>query len=398
MDRSASTPRFIRFSVFELDLRSGDLRKAGARLNLPDQPLQFLTALLERPGELVTRDELRQRLWADDTFVDFEHGLNAAVKRLRDTLGDSADTPRFIETLPRRGYRFIAPVSRGDQSLESRPVPVRGTERQGADEPPRVGHFARRPRAAVAATSIGAVLVVVLAMLVTPAILKRSRSSGGDLVRFAIEPPQDARFSTTLALSPDGSRIVFGVVDSHGEDQLWVRSLDALESRALPGTEGGICPFWSPDGRHLGFFAHGRIKTIDVLGGPPETLCDCAPSPRGGSWNREGVIIFAPDSRSALWRVPSTGGPRTPLTTLDPAIRAGSHRWPHFLPDGRHFVYLLLSGQVEQQGLYVGSIDSGEVIRLVDANSSAVYAPPGYLLFERDGSLRRSRLTPPGSS
>jgi DNA-binding response OmpR family regulator len=94
IDHSASAPRLARFGIFELDLRSGELRKAGARLNLPDQPLQCLTALLERPGQLVTRDELRQRLWLVDTFVDVEHGLNAAVKRLRDTLGDSADTPR----------------------------------------------------------------------------------------------------------------------------------------------------------------------------------------------------------------------------------------------------------------------------------------------------------------
>jgi TolB-like protein/DNA-binding winged helix-turn-helix (wHTH) protein/Flp pilus assembly protein TadD len=102
--------RLVRFGVFELDLRSGELRKAGARVNLPDQPLQFLTALLEHPGQLVTRDELRQKLWPSDTFVDFEHGLNAVVKRLRDVLGDSADAPRFIETVPRRGYRFVAPV------------------------------------------------------------------------------------------------------------------------------------------------------------------------------------------------------------------------------------------------------------------------------------------------
>jgi DNA-binding winged helix-turn-helix (wHTH) protein len=100
----------FRFGVFELDVASGVLRKAGARLSLQSQPLQVLTALLEHPGAVVTRDDLRQRLWADDTFVDFERGLNAAVKRLRDTLGDSADTPRYIETMPRRGYRFIAPV------------------------------------------------------------------------------------------------------------------------------------------------------------------------------------------------------------------------------------------------------------------------------------------------
>ena len=101
----------VRFGAFQLDLRTGELRKAGARINLPEQPFQVLKALLDRPGDLVTREELRQRLWPAETFVDFEHGLNAAVRRLRDALGDSADVPRFVETLPRRGYRFIAPVT-----------------------------------------------------------------------------------------------------------------------------------------------------------------------------------------------------------------------------------------------------------------------------------------------
>jgi DNA-binding winged helix-turn-helix (wHTH) protein len=113
--------RLVRFGVFELDVRSGDLRKAGTRLNLAEQPLQILIALLERPGDLVTRDDLRQRLWPGDVFVDFEHGLNAAVKRLREVLGDSADTPRFVETVPRRGYRFVAAVE--------------GREPQGASGP-----------------------------------------------------------------------------------------------------------------------------------------------------------------------------------------------------------------------------------------------------------------------
>ena len=103
----------IRFGVFELNLRSGELRKAGLRVNLQEQPLRTLALLLEHPGEVVTRDALRQRLWPQDTFVDFEHSLNAVIKRLRDTLGDSAETPRFVETVPRRGYRFIAPVEDG---------------------------------------------------------------------------------------------------------------------------------------------------------------------------------------------------------------------------------------------------------------------------------------------
>src|SRR3989442_8968302 len=116
---SMATPdpvRILRFGSFELDLRSGELRRNGSRVSLQDQPLQILSVLLERPGELVAREELRQRLWPADTFVDFEHGLNAAVKRLRDALGDSADTPRFVETVPRRGYRFVAPVERAAAS------------------------------------------------------------------------------------------------------------------------------------------------------------------------------------------------------------------------------------------------------------------------------------------
>ena len=102
--------RVIRFGVFEVDLRSAELRKQGVRIRLPGQSFQVLEALLLRPGELVTREELKQKLWPSDSFGDFEHGINAAVNRVRDALGDSSDNPRFVETLPRRGYRFIAPV------------------------------------------------------------------------------------------------------------------------------------------------------------------------------------------------------------------------------------------------------------------------------------------------
>src|SRR5262245_33098128 len=109
-DVPAPPRRSLRFSSFELDLQSGELRKAGVLVGLQDQSLKVLIELLERPGDLVTREELRQRLWPNGTFVDFDHGLNAVINRLRETLGDSADSPRFIQTVPRRGYRFIAPV------------------------------------------------------------------------------------------------------------------------------------------------------------------------------------------------------------------------------------------------------------------------------------------------
>src|SRR5439155_21547672 len=103
--------RFLQFGAFEVDLRAGELRESGARIKLQEQPFQILVMLLERPGDVLTREELRQKLWPADTFVDFDNGLNTAIKKLRDTLGDSADSPRFIETLPKRGYRFTYPVN-----------------------------------------------------------------------------------------------------------------------------------------------------------------------------------------------------------------------------------------------------------------------------------------------
>src|SRR4029077_10019882 len=125
---TASPTQVIRFGVFEVDLRAGELRKQGAKVKLQEQPFQVLQALLEKPGEIVTREELRKRIWPSDTFVDFDGGVNNAIKRLREALGDRADTPRFIETLPRRGYRFIAPV---DGSSAATPTGQESPTREG---------------------------------------------------------------------------------------------------------------------------------------------------------------------------------------------------------------------------------------------------------------------------
>src|SRR5712672_2058760 len=121
MGTPAASVRIVRFGAFELDPKATELRKHGMRLKLPEQPFPILAILLEKPGEGVTRDELRNRLWQSDTFVDFDHGLNNAVMRLREVLGDSSDTPRFVETIPRRGYRFIAHV---DESFPATPSPA----------------------------------------------------------------------------------------------------------------------------------------------------------------------------------------------------------------------------------------------------------------------------------
>src|SRR6476661_1018301 len=141
---SANSSRIIRFSTFEVNLHTGELRQRGQKVKLQEQPLQVLAALLERPGELVTREELRGKLWPADTFVDFDHSLNAAIKRLRDALGESAETPIFIETLARRGYRFIAPVNGG--SAASGAAIVAAPEQSQSS-------FFWRPRLAIAFSS-----------------------------------------------------------------------------------------------------------------------------------------------------------------------------------------------------------------------------------------------------
>src|SRR5688572_17145311 len=153
-EASLSERPIVRFGVFDLDLRSGELRKSGVRVKLADQPFRVLAVLLEHPGDLVTRDELRSRVWPADTFVDFEHGLNAGIKRLRDALGDSAEHPRYIETVPKRGYRFIAPID----SEPTAPVGAVELETEPAVEAARPRVWTRR-RAAI----IGSIAAVSIA-------------------------------------------------------------------------------------------------------------------------------------------------------------------------------------------------------------------------------------------
>ena len=218
-ETSAESNRLIRFGVFELDLRSGELRKSGVRLNLQQQPLQLLSVLLEQPGEIVTRDTLRKRLWPEDTFVDFEHGLNAAVKRLRDTLGDAAELPRFIETIPRRGYRFIAPVTKPDA------VAV-------VEEPVRRRARVRWPWVAAAITAAGALAVVVSLSWRPPARVAASSdpASAPPIAGPLIQLTTGSHLTTEPAVSADGEWVAYAS-DRSGEGHLdiWMQRLSGGE-------------------------------------------------------------------------------------------------------------------------------------------------------------------------
>ncbi|MGH9862294.1 MAG: protein kinase domain-containing protein, partial [Candidatus Acidiferrales bacterium] len=204
-------------------------------------------------------------------------------------------------------------------------------------------------------------------------------------VQATLLPPENASFGP-IALSPDGRRLAF-TRGPGGRGQLWIRPMDSLTAQPLAGTEGAAFPFWSPDSRFVGFFAQGKLKKIEASGGPPQTLADAA-LPRGGTWSSTGVILFAPDTTVPLHQVPVAGGQPTPLTKLNPDRQEITHRWPYFLPDGRHFLFLASSsGQVENTGIYLGSLDGTEPKRLLGAASPMAYAPPGYLLFVREATL-----------
>ncbi len=211
-------------------------------------------------------------------------------------------------------------------------------------------------------------------------------------LRFQIPPPGPAT-AELFTLSPDGRAIAF-VTSKGGPDQIWVRSLEALEARPLPGTDGASYPFWSPDGMYLGFFAQGKLKKIAAGGGPPQTLCD-SPSGRGGTWNRNGIILFSAGPTSAILRVSDAGGMPTPVTQLTPGELDG-HRFPRFLPDGVHFLYNAGSNKAESAGVYVGALDGSGSARLLPDQTNAAYTIGddglGYVLFRRDETLMAQRF------
>src|SRR6476659_8435792 len=192
-------------------------------------------------------------------------------------------------------------------------------------------------------------------------------------IRFFISPAEQTSF-TVSEISPDGSRMVIGVRESSGKALLWIRSLDSLTMQPLSGTEGGIYPFWSPDSRSIAFFAEGKLKKIDVSGGPAQTLCDAGVG-GGGAWSAGGVIVFSPDTASRLYRISSSGGVQAPLTTLDETRQESSHKYPEFLPDQQHFLFLAQSTRPENSAIYVGALDSKETKFVVNARAKAKYMP-----------------------
>ena len=258
------------------------------------------------------------------------------------------------------------------------------------DTPDQATGARRRAAWALAATAtVAALAFAALWLLKTPAIETPP-------LRAALEPPAGRSFGSSFALSPDGTRLVF---DAYGPDDekpvLWLRDLSTGTAAPIKNTDDGWRPFWSPDGRHLAFFADGKLKRIDLQGGSAQVLAD-APTGRGGTWTPEGRIIFAAEFRGGLQIMDARGGAATPLST--PSGDETSHRWPAVLPDGKHVLFLSQTSEGgtrdDTSSIDIVAVDGSGRRKLVTANSSPIYVDPGFLLFWRDGTLLAQRMDP----
>ncbi len=343
---SSSARRIVKFGVFELDLLSGELRRSGLRVSLPEQPFRILSLLIEHRGELVTRAELRARLWPADTFVDFEHGLNAAIKRLRSTLGDSADHPRYIETVPRHGYRFIGPI--GGEPVVDRAV---------SDGAP-TGRLGSRRR-------LGAAAAAGLLMLALAGWIGMRWWSGSVPHSTAREAPRqltrltfDPGLQTDPAFSPDGESIAYASNRSGNFDIWLLRLADGSSVRLTSDPADDVQPNWSPDGRSIAFRSErdgGGIFLLSPADGHVRRFTDMGYLPR---WSPDGsTLAFTATATSGVeeyYYLAAAEDARTTRITLPTvegrgfAIAGGWH------PSGR---LVFLHGAGPQLGL--AALESG---------------------------------------
>ena len=234
----------------------------------------------------------------------------------------------------------------------------------------------------------GVALLALIALGVGGWVYWSKTQQSGQTSRFEVALPENVTFSQYVSVSPDGRKLAFNATGERGG--LWIRDLDALEWRQLPGTEGAVSPFWSPDSKFLGFGVGTQLKKIDIAGGPAQTLCEVPSIGVGsGAWNRDGVIIFGGRGTGPLWKVSQAGGVATAITSVDASRGEAFHALPTFMPDGKHFIYLR-NGPAEVIGMYAGSLDAKPTEqskeRILASQFAASYVN-GYLFFMRDNTL-----------
>jgi eukaryotic-like serine/threonine-protein kinase len=304
-------------------------------------------------------------------------GARASLRDLRPELGDAIVqiVERAIADDPGARYRTAGDLERallgaigGPEATDTTLAPVR---RRGARH---------RPAAVVA--------LVLAGLGAVAGWHARAPAPAAPLVRFTLGPPYIT--GSWPRVSPDGRWIVYGA-DADGRVVLWVRALDSDEPRPLTGTEARETPFWSPNSRTLAYFANERLNRIDIDGNRSQVLAP-ASRPRGGTWNRDGLLLFAPSPVAGLHAVRTDGSGLAQVTTIDADAGEFEHSWPEFLPDGRRFLYMVRNRNPDLSGIFLASLDAPGRIRVMDAYSRVAYAPTGHLLYARAGLLVARRF------
>ncbi len=255
--------------------------------------------------------------------------------------------------------------------------------------------LARRKRRERITWAAMAVLAIALGLAIA-GYVERAPQPATTIVA-EISPPANTNFvmggdvAGIPVISPDGKNLAFAAMDKDGRQRLWVRALNSATARPVEETDEAMYPFWSPDSRSIGFFANGKLNWIGASGGPPMAIADVSAA-RGGSWSPRGTILFTPNTASPIYRVPAAGGTPQPVTKLNASRQEITHRWPQFLPDGKHFLFYAHGNVAENNATYAASLEGGEPKLLIHGDSNAIYAPPGYLLFVRQGTLMVQRF------
>ena len=354
---------------------------------LPSRAFDALVYLIEHRDRLVRKNELIDAVWPDVVVTD--DSLIHAISVLRRALADDPSEARYVQTVPRRGYRFIAAVSVRVEQAEPPQSDLHPALCPTAAEPVRAprgsgrARFTRRETGLVsAAIALTALFAFVFAARFEPEAVSpdRAATTVPRAVRLFQPPPDGFTIVSGGLLSPDGASMAFVARDNaSGDSVLWVRALHTSGLKRVDGTDGAVKPFWSPDSGRLGYFVNGELKTVDLRDGHVRPVASVGLTASGGTWGLDDTILFA-DWAKGLYTVRASGSEPVLVAALDPAARDIAMAWPQFLPGDRHFLYQIVSLDAARSGVYVGELDTRRSVRVLATESPAVFAPPRHLL------------------
>ena len=375
------------FGPFRVDVPGRHLLREGSVVPLTAKVFDTLLVLVRNHDRPVMKEELIHAVWPG-SFVS-DDSLVQNISALRRALGDDSSQPRYIATLARRGYRFIAPTTAHTQGGDvTAPAPPDAAVAREAIRPAPELRSQTAVRWAVAAFAVGVALTAGVATLAR----RNAESPGPTSFRFQEPIPDGLVLRGGAVLSPDGRQLAFAAQDDSGVSAVWVRSVDAPEARRLPGTENAGGLFWSPDGKFIGFNSGGEIKRVGV---DTATVRVIVPThrtrPLGVSWGANDTILYA--DLGKIFSVPASGGKGAVLLDGTVAGAQGELRYPQWLNDGQHFIfYAGGNSALEQSGTYLATIGSTGKATMLLPGYRALFSPPNYLLYVRDRTLMAQKF------